>query len=281
LQIAESRVQGCRIRQSFGARAPAGIIRALPTLRIHIIKAHGKEPDMRRIAIIVLGTLIGVPLFPALAYAQEPTPPPAINPANVAAGFGDPSFWVSLLATLIAGALGGVVYELLILQGSIELPHRVTDEEIRERPEYAITKNLVDLGIWSRVIIGALAAVAALLVLSPSTTFGLVATALVAGSAGTSVFRSLQDRLSVVTAQKDAAAIRARATMQNAKVAEAMAAWTELKKKMVEASVSPAGSRDLAFAPAEGAPVTPALSLDDLDRVERLLSEAKGIHEGM
>ena len=236
---------------------------------------------MRRLASIVLGILVGVHLRTVLAYAQEPTPPPLVNPGTVASGFGDPNFWVSLLATLIAGALGGVVYELLILQGSIELPHRVTDEEIGERPAYAITKYMVDLGIWARVIIGALAAVAALLILSPSTTFALIATALVAGSAGTSVFRSMQDRLSVATAQKDAADSRARADIQNTKVTEAMSAYSELKKKLVEAAASPVGTRDLAFVPPAGEPTSPVLSLDELDKIEHLLSEAKGIHDGM
>lgn len=234
---------------------------------------------MKHKGIAVFGLLIAVSLIATAAHAQEPTPAPTsgFDPAPVAAGFTDPAFWVALLATLVAGAVGGIVYELLILQGNLELPHRPTEEEVAEKYPYAIVKNLYDLGIWARVIIGALAAIAALFVLSPSTTFGLLATAVVAGSAGTSVFRSMQDRLSAAMAQKDAADTRAKADKQGAKVDEAMEAFANLKNRLVEASTSPAGARTLAFEAGAGV----ALHLEDLDKVERLLSEAKGIHEGI
>ena len=69
--------------------------------------------------------------------------------------------WVALAVTLLGGAIGGVVYELLILHGNIELPHRLTAAEQMENP-HAIASFMVDLGIWARVIIGAFAAVASL-----------------------------------------------------------------------------------------------------------------------
>jgi uncharacterized membrane protein YeaQ/YmgE (transglycosylase-associated protein family) len=232
---------------------------------------------MKRKGITIFGLLIAVSLIATTAHAQEPTPTSGFDPALVAAGFADPAFWVAFLATLVAGAVGGVVYELLILQGNLELPHKPTGEEVAEKYPHAIVKNLYDLGIWARVIIGALAAVAALLVLSPSTTFGLLATAVVAGSAGTSVFRSMQDRLSTALAQRDAADARAKADNLGAKVDETMEAFANLKNRLVEASTSPVGATALAFE--AGADV--ALDLEDLDKVERLLSEAKGIHEGI
>jgi len=232
---------------------------------------------MKRKGIVIFGLLIAISLIATETCAQEPTPTPTsgFNPVPVAAGFADLSFWVALVATLVAGAVGGVVYELLILQGNLELPHKPTKDEVAEKYPYAIVKNLYDLGIWARVIIGALAAVAALLALSPSTTFGLLATAVVAGSAGTSVFRSMQDRLSAAMAQKDAADTRATADKQDAKVDEALEAFANLKNRLVEASTSPAGVRTLTFEAGRGV----ALDLEDLDKVERLLSEAKGIHE--
>jgi hypothetical protein len=230
---------------------------------------------MKRKGIAIFGLLIAVSLFATAAHAQEPTPPSGFDPAPVAAGFADPAFWVALLATLVAGALGGVVYELLILQGNLELPHKPAKEEVAEKYPYAIVKNLYDLGIWARVIVGALAAVAALFVLSPSTTFGLLATAVIAGSAGTSVFSSMRDRLDAALAQNDAANTRAAADRQNAKVDEALEAFANLKNKLVEASTSPAGARTLAFQAGTG------VALEDLDNVGRLLSEAKGIHEGI
>jgi hypothetical protein len=143
----------------------------------------------RKSVVAVFGLLVAVSLMAAAAHAQEPTPTltPAptsgFDPAPVVRGLGDPAFWVALLVTLVAGAIGGIVYELLILQGNLELPHKPTEEEVVEQYPYAVVKNLYDLGIWARVIIGALAAVAALLVLAPSTTFGLLATAVVAGPA--------------------------------------------------------------------------------------------------
>jgi uncharacterized membrane protein YeaQ/YmgE (transglycosylase-associated protein family) len=231
--------------------------------------------------IVVIGLLIAVSLIATGVHAQTPTPAPTSTPVSemdpiaVVEDLGSWEFWVALLLTLVAGAVGGVVYELLILQGNLELPHKPTAEEVTEQYPYAIVKNLYDLGIWARIIIGALAAVAALLVLAPSTGFGLLATAIVAGSAGTAVFRSMQDRLSVAIAQQDAANTRAVAQQQDAKVNEALAAFAELKGKLVETASSAPGARTLTF----GAGSAASLDLDDLDEVERLLSEAKGIHE--
>lgn len=230
---------------------------------------------MNHKGITILGMLIAANLIATAAHAQEPTPASGVDPASAAAGFATLSFWATLLGALVAGAVGGVVYELLILQGNIELPHKLTEEEVTEKYSYAVAKYMYDLGIWARVIIGALAAVAALLVVSPATTFELLATAVVAGSAGTAVFRSIQDRLLAAMAQKDATDARAGADKLAAKVDEAREAVADLAKKLEEASTSPAGERIRSFE----AGVT--LDLEDLDKVERLLSEAKGIHEGI
>ena len=234
---------------------------------------------MKRRGIAVWGLLIAISLVATAVHAQEPTPTPTsgFDPAPVAAGFADPAFWVALLATMVAGAVGGMVYELLILQGNIELWHKPIPEEVTEKFPYAVVQNVYDLGILARVIIGALAAVAALFVLSPSTAFGLLATAIIAGSAGTSVFRSMQDRFTAVMAQKDAADTRAKAAHLGAKVDETSQAFTDLNNKLVAKTTGPAGVRALAFEAEAGV----ALDLDDLDKVERLLSEAKGIHEGI
>jgi hypothetical protein len=228
---------------------------------------------MKTITIAIFGLFIVVNLIATPAYAQEPE----VNPALVASGLADPTFWVAFVATLVAGAVGGVVYELLILQGNLELPHRPTEEELTGQYPHAITRNLYDLGIWARVIIGALAAVAALLVFTPATTFGLLSTAVVAGSAGTSIFRSMQDRVSVAIAQQDAANARTIAEKQSTKVDDALGAFADLKRKLVEASVSPPGMETLDF----GADTPVALNLEDLDRVEALLHEAKGLHAGI
>ncbi|HXF04282.1 MAG TPA: hypothetical protein VNM72_02580 [Blastocatellia bacterium] len=229
---------------------------------------------MFKLRVTTFKLLITMALSPTLVNAQQsPLPTIRTDPASMAAGFADVSFWITLLVTLVAGAVGGVVYELLILQGNIEFPHKPLEEEITEKYPYAIAKYMYDLGIWARVIIGALAAVAAVFVLSPNTNFGLLATAVVAGSAGMSVFRSLQDRLLASLAQKDAADAMAEAERMSAKVDEVIKAFTDLKSKIVTASTSPPGSRTLAFEAGKA-----ILDLEDLDRVDRLLSEARGIH---
>ncbi len=240
---------------------------------------------MKPIAVFLIAMVIVILLSPTMAFAQETTPPATPEPTSV--GF-DPetivkgfslAFFLTLLTTLIAGAIGGIVYELLILQGNIETPHKLTEEEAAEKFPYAVFRYMYDLGIWARIIIGALAALAALLVLSPTTTFGLLATAVVAGSAGTSIFRSLQDRMLAVMAEKDAADTKDIADKQAAKVAEVGQAFDELKDKLLTASTSQAGTRNLAI----GDPKAPALTLDptDLDKVEQLLNEAKGIHKAL
>lgn len=240
---------------------------------------------MKSVAIFLFSIFFTILLTPSIALAQEATPPvtPAptqvgFNPELIVQGF-SLAFFITLLTTLIAGAIGGIVYELLILQGNIEKPHTPTKEELAEKYPYGIGKFLYDLGILARIIIGALAAVAALLVLSPTTTFGLLATAVVAGSAGTSIFRSLQDRMLAVVAQKDAEDTKEIADKQDALVVEAGQAFAELKDKLQKASTSQAGTKNLTI----GDPQGPALTLDpgEIDKVEHLLEEAKGIHKAL
>jgi hypothetical protein len=231
---------------------------------------------MKRLKIFIFGLMLTIIVTAKVAYSQgATTPSKGLNPSEIAASLADSSFWLTLLMTLVAGAIGGLVYELLILQGNIEWPHKLTEEEMTEKFPYAIVKYMIDLGIWARVIIGAFAALASLLVLSSSisTTFGLLATAVVAGSAGTSVFRSIQDRLLAAMAQKEAAETKNKARKQDIKVTEAMSAFAALKKKLVQASSSPAGKTTMKFA--SGAD----LDMDDLDKLEHPLSEAQGIHK--
>lgn len=234
---------------------------------------------VRRMVIVGVFVL-AVALVPMLAQAEEPTPTPTptpsgLQPSVITGELAEPAFWLTLLLTLVAGAIGGVVYELLILQGNIERPHKLTEKEVAEGFPYAMVGYLFDLGIWARVIIGALAAVAALLVLSPPTAFGLLATAVVAGSAGTSVFRSLQDRLTAAMAQRDTAETKNDARALAAKVDETARAFEALKGKVLRASTSPAGLTTLQFE--SGA----ALDMGDLTQVERLLSQAAGMQERM
>lgn len=157
--------------------------------------------------------LIASPAKALSASPKDNTKSPAGEPASqteisnvdkMVATLYDPKFRVIFCITLVFGALGGLVYELTSLRGSIEYPHRVTGKESNTRFEYAAFPFLFDLGIVARLIIGALAAVAVMFVVTPSTLPGLLATALVAGSAGTSVFSVLKDRLLAALATKEA-----------------------------------------------------------------------------
>lgn len=101
-----------------------------------------------------------------------------------------------LVLSVLWGAMGGLVYELILLKGGIELPHLPDASELPEEGlPHATARYLLDLGILSRLLIGAAAALAIFWVLPTRTGTALIATSLIAGSAGTAVFRSLQDRL--------------------------------------------------------------------------------------
>ena len=179
--------------------------------------------------------------------------------------------WLTLLITLISGAIGGVIYELLILHGNIEMPHKLTAAESVENP-HAVTQYMYDLGIWARVLIGAFAAIAALLVIDPETILKLIASALIAGSAGTSIFRSLQDRMLAALAQKDVAELRAVNQKLDEVVDETREAFGELKSA-IRATPPPPSARALSAGAAS------IIDLTLVDRVDQLLNEAKGISQ--
>ena len=218
-----------------------------------------------RTYLVVVIVVISALSWIALSAAQEPaaqepavkaratqqqTLPEDEKGLNVSAlrkGLAEGDFWMVLFVTLIAGAAGGIVYELLILQGNIEKPHHPTAQEAEKKFPYAVYQFMFDLGIFARMIIGALAALVGLWVFNPTTTFSWLAVAVVSGSAGTSVFRSMQDRVLAATAQKDASELKRSLQLQTAKL-------KELKQNL------------------EGQPNQPPLR-----RAFELLSEAKGV----
>lgn len=139
------------------------------------------------LALFVLAVLLLAPV----AWAQ----PPAGNPADDT-GSELPAGQVLLIAVL-CGALGGIVYELITFHGNVELPHRTVKEDLPEEGVlHTGLAQLRDLGIVARMIVGAGAAVIIFWILEvPASPVKLVALCLVAGSVGTAIFRSLQDRL--------------------------------------------------------------------------------------
>jgi hypothetical protein len=189
-------------------------------------------------------------------------------PEQILAGL---PLWLALLITLSSGAIGGVVYELLILHGNIELPHRLSAAEAVDNP-HAVAQYMYDLGIWARVLIGAFAAVAALLVIDPETILTLISSTLIAGSAGTSIFRSLQDRMLAALAQKDVVELRAVNQKLDAVVDETRAAFHDLRSA-IRATPPPPSMRSMSPGAAS------VIDLALVDRVDQLLNEAKGISQ--
>jgi len=148
-------------------------------------------------ASILAGILI-LCLVP-LALAQGPTPAavptvvtggvPNLDARRITDALGQPEFRMVLLLAIVFGGLGGLVYELVILQGSVENPHKV---------DGAFT---YDLGVWGRILMGSLAAIATLYVFSPEDAYKLIAVSVAAGASGSAVFKSLQSRLEAVISQ--------------------------------------------------------------------------------
>jgi hypothetical protein len=205
--------------------------------------------------------------------ASSPSPTPAgpsdvLDPARIVAGMnGD--FWLTLLVTAVAGALGGLIFELIALQGGIELPYSAKKGEPNASLPYAVNSRLLGLGVFARIVVGAGAAVAVTLFIAPPNAFKLVALSIVAGSAGISVFRSMQDRLLAGLAQKDASTARDKVSKAGKKVEAAAAATKSLRSQ----GAASTGARALRGSGA----IQPGLDLAALDEADRLLSEAKGI----
>jgi hypothetical protein len=193
------------------------------------------------------------------------------SPAKVMQDFWTSDFWLLILFAIGWGAFGGFVYELLILQGNIEKPHQITAAEIPDKLPYAIPPYLYDLGIISRIIIGAAAAVAALWVIQPSTLISLGAVSLIAGSAGSSILRSMQDRLNAALTGQRLAETQKKMDQQKEKLNQLEPVLTKLKDELATKSSSPPGQRSIVFN--QGT----AVDLSELEKAEKLVSEISGI----
>lgn len=218
---------------------------------------------MKRIKCILIGLFLATSIGVTDAYAQSDKPsPPASLPApstQVAQkdwdvevilkskSLDNPKFYVVLLVTLIAGGVGGIVFELLNLQGNIERPHAPSEDELAAKLAYATVGNVIDLGIFARIIIGALAAVPAMAVIEQTSVLSLLAMSLLAGSAGTAVFRSLQDRFLIAITQQEASENKRKIKQKNniAKMDKAIAAVENLQEEVETKSESPEGTTAL------------------------------------
>jgi hypothetical protein len=152
---------------------------------------------------------------PAGPAAPAPTSPPSgtpapvappvrttegITPAAVGQNLWDNAWGATLALILGFGALGGLVVDLIAVGGSVEWPHRRARQELTYLPRHRSARHVVDLGVVARMLIGATAAVLATPLVAPPTMLGLLTMAAVAGSAGSAISRTMQDRVLVSVA---------------------------------------------------------------------------------
>ena len=245
---------------------------------------------MKRIKSILIGLFLAssIGVTDACAQSNQPSSPlslPALS-TQVPQTDGDvevilksksldnPKLYVLLLVTLIAGGVGGIVFELLNLQGNIERPHAPSEDELAAKLAYASVENVIDLGIFARIIIGAFAAVPAMVVIEPVSVLSLLAMSLLAGSAGTAVFRSLQDRFLIAITQQEAIENKRKIKLKNniAKMDKAIAAFETLEEEVEKKSDSPEGTTDLII------PEGTVLNRSRFEEVRKVLSQVTGVN---
>ena len=245
---------------------------------------------MKRIKSILIALFLASSIGVTDAYAQSDKPsPPASLPARStqvaqtdwdvevilkSKSLDNPKLYVVLLVTLIAGGVGGIVFELLNLQGNIERPHAPTEDELAAELAYATPENVIDLGIFARIIIGALAAVPAMAYIEPESVLILLAMSLVAGSTGPAVFRSLQDRLLIAITQQEESEKKRKIQQKNniAKMEKAIAAVETLQEEVETKSESPEGTTELII------PEGTVLDRNRFEEVRKVLLQITGVN---
>lgn len=226
--------------------------------------------------LLVLLALIA----PTRAFAQATGTQNEV--AAVVKAWGDPYFWIFLAVVAAFGALGGLVYELMTLRGRLEMPHRADDVAAEEDLSGAVARYLYDLGLFGRMIIGALAAIVVVwpLGLVGSGPLAVISGSIVAGAAGIAVFRSLQDRLMAALATRELVRTQVRAAEQTRAVEEIEADVEQLRGRL-QGSAGPA-ERGLSFEAVDdrrggSEAVSVPESFPELDRITRKLAEAKAL----
>jgi len=217
------------------------------------------------------------------------------EPAAIPGGYGN--YGMALFWTAIFGGLGGLVFELLRLRGNLILPYRypkgeTPQDEIFEAEGYIAPKRVIDLGFLARVFVGGMAAIAVLLVISPPDRMKLLAMAIIAGSAGASIFDTLRARLQASLAVADAAEVRAKGEKLQTQLDDMRGLIDDLLlQSRGEALPEPAAVGIQYEVYVEGEETTPsdvpapaAAALVDpslIDQLSRKLGEAQGTSESM
>lgn len=246
---------------------------------------------MKRIKSILIGLFLAssIGVTDACAQSNQPSPPLSLPALSTqvpqtdwdvevilkSKSLDNPKLYVVLLVTLIAGGVGGIVFELLNLQGNIERPHAPSEDELAAKLAYASVENVIDLGIFARIIIGAFAAVPAMVVIEPASVLSLLAMSLLAGSAGTAVFRSLQDRFLIAITQQEAIENKRKIKLKNniTKMDKAIAAFETLEEEVEKKSDSPEGTTNLII------PQGTVLNRSRFEEVRKILLQVTGVND--
>jgi hypothetical protein len=158
----------------------------LTTPALSTIARIGREPGLQTAAVLGAAPATAAGLH-ALGVSTD------LDSFALATGLVDFNLWFTLGMAALFGGIGGFIAELLSLHGNLELPHRVRLSH-HKHTRLADARDMVDLGVISRMLVGAAAALAVLSVYAPQTATALLVDALIAGSAGTAVFRLVQTR---------------------------------------------------------------------------------------
>jgi hypothetical protein len=158
----------------------------LTTAALSQVGRIGREPSLQAAAVLAAAPVSAAGLH-AIGVNTD------LDSLLLSQGLLEGHLWFTLGMTALFGGIGGFISELLSLHGNIELPHRVKRGQ-GKRTRFAEAQDMVDLGILSRVLLGAAAALAVLSVYAPGTATALLVDGLIAGSAGTAVFRMVQSR---------------------------------------------------------------------------------------
>lgn len=251
---------------------------------------------MKLFSRLMIGSFLTTSVIASIAYGQNtnsnsnasPTPIPGTNWQSVMDSLFSRAFLEAALVAFVLGAIGGLVYELITLRGNVERPHSPVADEETEKFPFAIVKNMYDLGFFARVLIGAAAALVILPFVPLDSGAKLVAWSLVAGSAGTSVFTSVQNRLLAILAQKEVAAAKEKKKQTDHKIKEAKRKLKEVKghadTTRLNLFKTVTAVRDLKGDAATddlSGQVKNMLTAPDLSEVESLLSEAEAINNSI
>jgi hypothetical protein len=146
---------------------------------------------MKQVAALALGSS-PIVTFGALQILSGPQTP---HWAAVSDDFFNPRFWLTVVVLLIAGAFGGISYELLLRGGAIELPHRVRPDAVGRKYTHAPAESLIATGFVGRGVVGASAALSVLLVLAPSSAHAALALGVTSGAAAPALIRLMRRQL--------------------------------------------------------------------------------------